>query len=69
MTTGEKVRALRESRGWSRERLAGLSREPLAWIIDVEEGRVRPHKKGRPLFELAYTFDVDMEELWDDNDD
>lgn len=49
--------------------MAARSYEPLAWIIDVEEGRVRPHRKGPAALRARLTFEVDMEDLWDDDDD
>ncbi len=66
MTTGEKLRMLREQRGWSREFLAEVSRTPLRWIEEVEEGRRKPQQTGMPLFIIAVKLDIEVHELWAD---
>ncbi len=63
MTIGDEIRAEREARGWTRERLASRAKMPLRWIEEVEDGRRAPHRSGLPLFAIANAFEVDVEEL------
>jgi transcriptional regulator with XRE-family HTH domain len=63
MTIGDEIRAEREARGWTRERLAARAKMPLRWVEEVEDGRRRPHRSGMPLLAIANAFEVEVEEL------
>lgn len=60
MTLGEKVRALREERGWSREKLAVEAKVSYSTIVRTELGRV---PRFDAALRIANTLDVTLDYL------
>ena len=61
---GEKIKMLREARGWSQQTLAdnsGLSRSHIASI----EARNNTHPRADYLMKLAQVFDIPLKELYE----
>lgn len=61
MTLGEKLKMLREKKGWSKYRLSKESGVAPITITKIERGEIYPELET--LLKLAEALDVDVEEL------
>ncbi|MGH0035333.1 MAG: helix-turn-helix domain-containing protein [Myxococcota bacterium] len=61
LNIGARVRAQRERRGWTQERLSTISYVSARQIQRIEAGDCMP--SGETLIELAQAFDIDVSEL------
>jgi transcriptional regulator with XRE-family HTH domain len=61
---GERIKALREAKGWSQEVLAERASIQRSYIADLERGSRNP--SVRTLVKLANAFRVSLRDLFDE---